>query len=58
VGQKVVNGFIAYNLLHLRPSKDFAYDLPEAPEYRVIVTAEMPASLVAMRLMLQDLKDV
>ena len=58
MGQKVVDAFIAYNLLHLRPSKDFAYDLPEAPEDLSIVTAETPSSLVAMRRVLEGLKNV
>lgn len=58
LGQKAVDGFISYHSLHLRPSKNFAYDLPEAPDNRAIVTAETPAGLFAMRLMLKDLKDL
>jgi len=54
MGQKVVDAFIDYNLLHLRPSRNFAYDLPEFPAGKSILTAETPSSLVAMRRILSD----
>ena len=55
ISQPVVDALIDYNLLHLRPSKDFTYDLPEYDATKAILTAETPSSLVAMRNMLEDL---
>lgn len=46
---RVVDAFIEHNILHIRTSKDFAYDLMDAPEDEAIVTPENPALLFAMR---------
>ena len=51
---KVVDSFIHYNLLHLRPSKEFAWDIPNAPTERAIVTAETPSAIEAMRQLLNE----
>jgi len=56
MGDEVVNSFINHNLLHLRPVKDFSYDLPEAPDEEPIVTAETPSSVVAMKQLLKDIQ--
>jgi AAA+ ATPase superfamily predicted ATPase len=56
IGQSVVDALINYNLLHLRPSKDFTYDLPDYDATKAVLTAETPSSLVAMRKMLEDMK--
>jgi hypothetical protein len=55
LGQSVIDAFIAQNLLHLRPTRDYAYDIPNAPYDKEIVTAETPAALYAMRRFLKDL---
>ncbi|MBC8283489.1 MAG: hypothetical protein H8E32_06710 [Nitrospinae bacterium] len=55
MGIPVVNAFIDHNLLHLRPSSDFAYDLPEFPEDVSVVTAETPSSLIAMKRILEEI---
>eukprot|EP01066_Platyproteum_vivax_P018698 Platyproteum_vivax@DN7590_c0_g1_i1.p1 len=55
MGRDVVDAFIDNNLLHLRPSRDFAYDLPAHTTKETILTAETPSSLIAMKDMLADI---
>lgn len=55
IGKEVIDAMIDHNLLHLRPTKRFSYDLPDSPYDEPIVTAETPASLVAMRHILKNL---
>jgi len=52
--QKVVDSFIHYKILHLRSSKEFAWDIPNAPIERAIVTAETPSAIEAMRQLLNE----
>ena len=52
-GADVVDSMIAHNILHLRPTNRFAYDL-DAPEETPIVSAESPAALYAMRSLLKQ----
>jgi|GEM_PF-4101716 hypothetical protein len=56
VGQSVVDALIDYNLLHLRPSRNFAYDLPEYDAEKAVLTAETPSSFVAMKKLLKDIE--
>jgi hypothetical protein len=56
LGQSVVDAFISQNLLHLRPTRDYAYDIPNAPSDKEIVTAETPAALYAMKRFLEQRK--
>jgi hypothetical protein len=56
VGQSVVDALIDYNLLHLRPSKNFTFDLPEYDGAKSVLTAETPSSFVAMQKVLKDIK--
>ncbi|NGX52451.1 MAG: hypothetical protein KR126chlam5_00749 [Candidatus Anoxychlamydiales bacterium] len=56
MGPKVVNAFIESHILHLRTSPKFAYDLPEEPKGRPIITAMTPSALVVMKNILADEK--
>eukprot|EP01067_Filipodium_phascolosomae_P004662 Filipodium_phascolosomae@DN2795_c0_g1_i7.p1 len=55
MGDDVVDAFIDNNLLHLRPSRNFAYDLPAHTTEKAILTADTPSSLIAMKRMLADI---
>lgn len=56
IGQSVVDALIDYNLLHLRPSKQFNYDLPNYDATKSVLTAETRSSLVAMKKVLEDIE--
>ena len=53
-GKQLVDSFIANNILHLRPGREFAYDL-DVEQGTPIVTAESPAAHFAMRALLKKL---
>jgi hypothetical protein len=55
-GKKVVDSFIANNILHMRPGRKFAYDL-DIPKEMPVVTAESPAAHYAMRALLRMLDE-
>ena len=57
IGLSVVDSLIDSNLLHLRPSPNFAYDLPKHHASKSILTAETPSSLVAMKEVLSDIEN-
>ena len=52
--EDVINSLIKYHLLHLRPNKEFGYDLPSAPKNAAVVTAMSPSARYAMKLLLQE----
>ena len=54
-GREVVKSLIEHNILHLRPGKEFSYDLPSQRIEQAVVTAETPASVVAMKELLADI---
>ena len=54
IKQSVIDSMIEHHLLHLRPRKEFSYDLPSAPDNNAIVTPVSQADLYAMRLLLQE----
>lgn len=49
ITKDVVDSMIKANLIHMRPSTDYTYDLEGAPD-EAILTAESPASAAAMKL--------
>ena len=53
LGESVVNSLIEYNIINLRPTSSFSHDLPmyDTP----IITAESPASLVAMEELISEI---
>ncbi len=53
-GEKTVKSLIQSNILHLRPTKKHAYDIPNHPD-NAIVTAETPSSLLAMKKILTEI---
>jgi hypothetical protein len=55
-GKKVVDSLIAYNVLHLRPGRNFAFDI-DPPRRGSVVTAESPAAHYAMRVLLENLDE-
>ena len=54
-GRKVIKSLIEHNILHLRPGKEFSYDLESQGIEQAVVTAETPASVVAMKQLLADI---
>jgi len=54
-GESVVDALIEENILHLRPTEEHSYDIPNHPD-SAIVTAETPSSLLAMKRMLLDIE--
>ena len=53
-GEEVIDSMIEHHLLHLRPNREFSYDLPSAPDDKAIVTPMSPAARYAMKLILQE----
>lgn len=56
IGTSVVDALIESNILHLRPTEKYSYDIP-GHRNRPIITAETPSSLLAMREILADVKN-
>ena len=53
LGEEQVDSLIAHSLLHVRPTHEGSYDIPDAPGYTPIVTAMSPLEHFAMKLMLK-----
>ena len=53
VTRDVVNSMIKANLIHMRPTNKYTYDIEGAP-CKAIVTAESPASSAAMKIILEE----
>ena len=49
VGKLAVDSLIQHNVLHLRPTKECSYDLPDQPENQGIVMPESVCGYVAMK---------
>ena len=56
-GEKMIDSIIKANLLHLRPTGTHSYDLVNAPD-EAILTADSPASALAMKLILEEHSDI
>lgn len=56
IDQRVVDALIEANVLHLRPTEKYSYDIP-GHKSRPILTAETPSSLLAMREILKEVKE-
>ena len=54
LGEEQVDSLLAHSLLHLRPTHEGSYDIPDAPAYTPIVTAMSPCELFAMTQVLKE----
>ena len=54
IGRDILHSMIEYNLIHMRPTFRLSYDIPE--HRKPVITAESPAALMAMKLILKEEK--
>ena len=54
IGKDIINSMIEYNLIHMRPTSRLSFDVPE--HKRPIITAESPAALAAMKMLVNEEK--
>ena len=57
-GKTSVDSLIAKNLIHLRPTKRFSYNLLYQKEGEAVITAETPCGLIAMKRVLMELERI
>jgi len=55
IGKPAVDSLIQHNAIHLRPTKECSFDLPNQPENQGIVTPESVCGYIAMKHVLDEL---